>query len=134
MVDRFPIRLRITVVAVLVLSVALALGAVLVVLAVRSTLHEQAQDIANTTAHGLASQLKAGTAPSDLELPQTDELVAQVIVDGEVVAASDLLDGAPPMVKAAPSSVTHDISIHGEEDDYVVSTATAGEATVLVAS
>src|SRR5262245_18566789 len=120
MLDRFPVRLRITLVAVIVLSIALALGAVLVIQSLRSSLHEQAEEIADTTAQGIATELRAGTAPSDLDLPQTEELLAQVLVDGEVVASSDLLAGAPPMAGPSGTDDTHDVRVRGEEDDYVV--------------
>jgi signal transduction histidine kinase len=75
--------------AVVLVGVALLVGAVALVSVMRSALTESVRVDAQARASDVVADLDGGTAPGDLVLPTTDDLLIQVLdADGRVLAAS----------------------------------------------
>lgn len=128
-------RLRTTLAAVLVVAVALVLAAVLLVLAVRSSLRDVAETTAEHRASDLVVQVDAGRLPvpgepDDEPDDEPDEVVWQVTdADGRVLAASASLSGDIPLDDGEA------VALHGGEHRYLVvtdDTATGGVVAVAV--
>ena len=83
------VRLRTTAAAVIVVGVALVVGAFALVVTLRQTLAEGVRDAAELRADDLVRLLEAGTDPSALPLDGDDDTVVTVEdSDGTTVAAS----------------------------------------------
>ena len=75
--------------AVILVGVALLIGAVALVSVMRSALTESVKVDAQGTGIGRGRRSRAGTAPGDLVMPTTDDLLIQVLdADGRVLVAS----------------------------------------------
>ena len=91
-------RGRTTAAAAAVVGVALALGGLVLVSALRHTLTGQVTDTARLRAATIVELLDAGSAPADLVLADEEDWLAQVVdADGFVVAATPRLAGRPPV-------------------------------------
>ncbi|MFF3640513.1 ATP-binding protein [Streptomyces sp. NPDC002564] len=87
------VRARATLGASLVVALALVAAGAAVLLALRANLTDQAESRANSAAREVASQLAAGRAYADLDLPDDEDAPVQVVDDkGRLVAASDDLE------------------------------------------
>jgi signal transduction histidine kinase len=83
------IRGRTTAMAVILVGVALLAGAVALVSVMRSALTESVRVDALARASDVVADLEDGTAPGDLIMPTTDDLLIQVLdADGRVLVAS----------------------------------------------
>lgn len=95
------VRVRLTVVAVVVVGVVLLLGAVLLLELAEQRIEDNIGDGADVRAAGIAALVEAG-ALSD-PLPGTDpDFLAQVVAGTEVIAADRILSGLPPLSTAMP--------------------------------
>lgn len=92
------VRFRVTAVATVVVAVVLGATAVAMVTAQRRALTESLDDRITQTASDITATLATGAVPPDLVVGGGDETIAQLIIDGEVVAASATVDGVPPVV------------------------------------
>jgi signal transduction histidine kinase len=128
---------RTTALAVVVVAVALAVGAIALVAVLRRNLTDDVRRGAELRAADVVAVLDAGTVPARLAVEDAEEMVVQVVDErGRVVASSDNVAGEPPIARLAPgrSGVVH-VPI---DDDRFLVVAAAGRAggdrvTVLVA-
>jgi len=134
------VRVRTTAAAVLVVAVALLVGAAALVLAVRGSLRDGAETTAEARAADLRAQVEAGGPPAtpvdpeaadpddpeDREEPEEpDELVWQVRApSGTTVAGSPALDGVDPDADVA--------ELAGGEGSYVLAQEDADDGHVVV--
>jgi len=97
------VRNRTTAVAALVVAVALGIGAVGLVGLVRDRLIEGQRTAAELRAQDVAALAESGELPDDLSFPGEDDGLTQVVdSSGSVVAATDNLDGEPPISDLRP--------------------------------
>lgn len=123
--------------AVVLVGVALLVGAVALVSVMRGALTESVRADARARADDLVADLNGGTAPGDLVLPTTDDLLIQVLdADGRVlVAGAEAPDSAlAPNLAAGDSAM---VVPPGDNEQFVVVAAAAdapeGARTVLAA-
>ncbi len=97
---RGSVRVRTTLVAMLVVAVALLIGAVAFVGIVERSLTAEVQASVGTRAADLATLVESGTPTDRLveEHVADDEFIQVVTDDGDVVAASAGLGGEPPVI------------------------------------
>jgi signal transduction histidine kinase len=126
---------RTTVAAVLVVAIALLLGAVVLVSLVRASLRDGLETAAEQRASTIADQIETTGLPAEprVEDPDEDEaddpddLVWQITdADGAVVRASQ------PLSRPLPSEDSDAASIPGADHDYLVVTEDADEYVVSV--
>ena len=141
------VRVRTTVAAVAVVGVAMVVGAVVMVVVLRSTLTREVRAAARLRAEDVAAVLAAGAGPGaggpgPLAVDDADELLIQVLDGGgRVVAASPNAEGRPPVARLRPgSSAEVEVPAGGPMDErgefLVVATGAdtpRGQWTVLVA-
>lgn len=130
------VRVRATAGAVAVVGVALVLGAVTLVLVVRSTLTGNVRAAAELRAGEIAAVLSSGGAPS-LAVSAPDEQLIQVLsTDGRVVAASENVAGRRAVARLAPGE-SAEVRTPVDEDLFLAVAAAAdtpsGPRTVVVA-
>jgi signal transduction histidine kinase len=125
---RASVRLRTTAAAVLVVAIALLVGAVALVALVRGSLRDGVQTGAEQRASALAEQIETSglpaAEPADDDRDEPDDLVWQVATaDGTVVRASE------PLGEPLPTTDTDQIGLPGADHGYVVVTddATTGD-------
>lgn len=137
--DRFgTVRVRTTAAAVLVVGVALLLGATAMVVTLRNSLKRDVEAAAQLRAEDVATVLEGGARVGQLALGGGDDSFVQVYdASGEVVASSPKVSRSGPVTKLASgrSRVLH--GLPGEEDDPFMVVATSadlptGRLTVLV--
>jgi signal transduction histidine kinase len=129
------VRIRTTAGAVVVVGVALVLGAVTLVLVVRSTLTGNVRAAASLRADDIVAELSAGGRPS-LTVSAGDEQLIQILdPDGHVVAASDNIAGRRAVARLAPGQSAK-VDTPVDEDEFLVVAVGAdtpsGLRTVLV--
>ena len=141
------VRVRTTVAAVAVVGVAMVVGAVVMVVVLRSTLTREVRAAARLRAEDVAAVLAAGggsgvAGPGTLAVDDADELLIQVLDGGgRVVAASPNTEGRPPVARLRPgSSAEVEVPAGGpmdESGEFLAVAAGAdtprGQRTVLVA-
>jgi signal transduction histidine kinase len=109
------VRVRTTVGAVVVVALALAAGAALLVLLLRSSLHDGLESSAETRASELADQIETSGVPESLAGEDDDEpedTVIWIVDGGGVVIASQQLP--------VPEETDGDVDLPGGEQSYVV--------------
>jgi signal transduction histidine kinase len=99
------VRLRATLIAVVVLVFTVSLAALLLVRQQRAALTGGVQTAARLRADDLASVLATGELPASVAVPVDDTVLAQIVdARGRVVRASPNIDGEPPFANfPAPS-------------------------------
>lgn len=120
--------------AVLVVAVALVVGALALVVLVRDSLHDGVVTSAEQRASSLADQVDGSGLPpkpqgddsTDLDSPE-DEVWQIADADGSVVRTSQRLDRPLPLTN------TDEVTLAGSDDDYVVATQRSGEYLISVA-
>ena len=146
------VRKRTTVVAVLVVAVVAVLGLVLLSEQTQARLEDEIASSAETRALDVASLATADALAGDIVTLSNDQLI-QVVVAGEVIAASPGLDGVRPFFAATTApGVTEEVEVAEavfdaveqqsplieDESPYVVIArgfeSGAGPGVVLVAS
>jgi signal transduction histidine kinase len=130
------VRVRTTALATIVVGVALAAGAVGLVLALRATLTSEVERSVRQQARAAAEVLESGGTPGLLE-DDDDDVIAQVTDgDGRVVAASPAVEGLPALADPAPGRYAT-FEMPGEDERFLGVDAAAdtpeGARTVLVA-
>ena len=114
--------------AVVLVGVALLVGAVALVSVMRSALTESVRVDAQARALDVVADLERGTAPRDLVMPTTDDLLIQVLdADGRVLAAS----AEAPQEALAPnlgSGRSETVMPPGDDEQFLVVAASAAGA------
>jgi signal transduction histidine kinase len=120
------VRVRTTAVATAVVGLALLIGGITLVVAMRETLTDVVRSAARVRATDTAAALEAGTDPSFVdEADEDDDLFIQIIDDeGEVVASSPLVTGEAAVADLEPGASAR-VSIPADDDDFL---AVAAEA------
>lgn len=114
------VRTRTTVAAMLVVGVALVLGAVFLVNRQQASLTSVVETGARLRAIDLASALKDGSLPDDVAVPTEDEAFAQIVDSaGKVVRASPNIGDEPCVVDLDPDA--------GETDSTTVQNTPVGD-------
>lgn len=131
------IRVRTTAAALLVVGLAMAVGAVVLVVVLRAELTREVAAAARVRALDVAAALESGTPPGDLPVGDAEGMLIQVVdADGRVVAASRNVAGAPPVALLAPGG-SAEVAVPLDDDPFLavaVGADTAdGRRTVLVA-
>jgi signal transduction histidine kinase len=99
------VRVRITLVAVVVVAFALTGGAVWLVTAQRSALNDSIDTNARLRARDIAATVSEGDIPDVLAVPRGDENLVQVIdANGAVVSSSENIRGAPRFSTLQPDT------------------------------
>lgn len=124
------VRLRTTFVAVVVVGVALAAGAVTLVLLLRDQLTDDVRRAAQLRAEDVASVIDAGATLGQLSVD--DDVFVQVVApDGEVVAASSNVEGAPAVVELEPGE-SAEVDVPFDDDPFLaVAVATESDDEML---
>ena len=125
------VRVRTTLAAVVVVGLALAVGAVALVVTMRVVLTREVKNAARLRADDLAAALDGpdGRLP---ELGTDDDVAIQVLEGNRVVASGGVAPGDRPLAQPAPGEA-HQIEVPGEDDDFLAVTAAAGDRLVVVA-
>jgi signal transduction histidine kinase len=131
------VRVRTTVAATVLVGLALLAGGIALVWAMRDALTDEVRDAARVRARDTAAALEAGTPPSFVAADQGDEdddLFIQIVDrDGDVVDASSFVsDLAEPVAPLAPGE-SAEITVPGEDDEFLAVAADAGRYTVIAA-
>ncbi|MGH2777593.1 MAG: ATP-binding protein [Actinomycetota bacterium] len=121
--------MRTTTVAVLVVGLALIVGAVAMVMTLRSSLKRDVEAAAQLRASDVVTAIEGGTDPSGLALGDGDDSFVQIVDDsGEVIAASPKLSGLRPVASLSSGSSREIEGLPTEEDDPFMVVASAAEA------
>ena len=130
------VRVKTTAAAVLVVGVAMVLGGLVLLATLRETLIEDVRSATRVRAMEIAAAIEAGETPA-LTTGEADEQLIQVLGPrGDVVAASDNVDGLPPLVRLRPGMSTRFDPPLGDDEFVAVAAAadtSAGEMTVVFA-
>ncbi|HEY4398243.1 MAG TPA: ATP-binding protein [Acidimicrobiia bacterium] len=131
------VRVRTTVVATLVVGIALAIGGLLLVRLLHSSLVDNVQTAAELRARDVTASIEGGAAPSTLTVAGEEKSLIQVLDrTGAVVASSENVAGEPAIARVAVGEErTVDRLPISDHDPYsVVARKTRnGQFTVLVA-
>ncbi len=130
-------RVRTTAVAVIVVGLALLLGAMALLTVLRDTLTDNVRTAAEFRATEIAAVLESGAEPPALTVSEADEQLIQVLDEtGKVLASSDNVAGQPPVVRIRPGQV-REIDTPVDEDRFLAVAVAAdtpdGPRTVIVA-
>lgn len=99
------VRVRTTGAAVLVVGLALAVGAVVLVGLLRQQLTDQLRTSAELRARDVATALASGTSPHALAVTNDEEQLIQVVDSrGKVIASSKNVRGAQPVAELEPGA------------------------------
>jgi signal transduction histidine kinase len=94
------VRARTTLLAVVVVGLALAVGAVSLVASLRWSLERNVTDAARLRAHDVAALAARSGIPNPLSFPGDDKGMVQIVApDGTVVASSSNMQGEPPIAQ-----------------------------------
>lgn len=131
------VRVRTTVAAVVVVGVAMAVGAVVLVAVLRDTLTRGVRVAARLRAADVATVLESGTGPGGLAVDDVEDLLIQVLDEnGEVVASSPNVEGLPPVARLRPGESAQ-VAVPVEDEDFLAVATAAdtpeGRLTVVVA-
>lgn len=137
------VRARTTVLATLVVGVALTVGALGLLLVLRHSLERADDDAAKTRAHDLAALASTASLPAKLTVPEEDD-IAQVVDESGAVVASSRDQADRPIAAFSPTSDESVVrTVRGvpdgtELEDYRVwalrGRAPSGPVTVYVAT
>ena len=131
------VRVRTTVVATLIVGIALVVGGLVLVRLLRSSLNDNVQTAAELRARDVVASLEGGAAPSTLTVAGEEKSLIQVLdPTGAVVASSQNVEGEPPIARLATGDARtlEGLPISDHDPYRVVARQTAdGQFTVLVA-
>jgi signal transduction histidine kinase len=99
------VRVRITLLATVLTAVAVLLAGLWLTRAVEDSLTGNVRDADRARLSALAERIERGQAPSDIDLADLQGRYIQIVVEGQVVAASPALLGLPPMDEMASGGV-----------------------------
>lgn len=132
------VRARTTIAAVVVVAVALLVGGVALVVAMRRTLTQEVRTAARSRAAEVASVLETGTVPAALVVDDAESVVIQVLDGtGRVVASSPNVAGLPAVARLDPGRSAR-VRAPVDDDEFLAVAAAAddtpdGRVTVVVA-
>jgi signal transduction histidine kinase len=128
------VRVRTSIAATVVVGLALLAGGFALVLAMRDALTDEVRDVARVRAADTAAALEAGTNPSfvaaGLDQDDDDAFIQILDGDGNVVAASPLVAGDPAVARLDRGEST-EVTVTGEDDEFMAVAADAGQYTVI---
>lgn len=134
------VRFRTTGAAVVVVGVALVVGAVMLVATLRSQLADQVRTSAQLRARDVAAALDSGTPATELAVSDDEDFLMQVVApDGTVVASSQNVVGEPAVADLQPgqSRTLTNVAIEDDHQNFVAVAAgvkvDGRELVVLVA-
>jgi signal transduction histidine kinase len=129
------VRVRTTLAAVVVVGLALLLGAIALVAALRMVLTREVRTSARLQAGEVVRMLESGHDPASVVRPDTDLLIQLVDAGGQVVAASPQLADRPALARLRPGE-SASVDVPFDDDRFLTVAATAkspaGHLTVLV--
>ncbi len=126
------VRVRTTLAAVVVVGLALAGGAVALVITLRVVLTNEVRNAARLRAEDLAVALEV-PAGRLADLGKDDDVAIQVLEGGDVVASGGVAPDDRPLVRLAPGHSAR-IDVPDEDDDFLaVAEAAPGGRQVVVA-
>lgn len=123
--------MRATAVAVLAVALALVAGGLALVLGLRTELSNDVRDAARARAQAVAGVIEAGRGVPAPTVADPDEEFIQVVdASGTVVAASENVEGQPPLARLEPGGRA---SVHTplDEDPFLVVAVGARDLVVL---
>jgi signal transduction histidine kinase len=130
------VRVRTTVAATVLVGLALLAGGIALVVAMRNALTDEVRSAARARADDTAAALEAGTAPSfvtaGLSQDDDDAFIQILDSDGAVVAESPLVAGDPAVANLDPGE-SAEVSVRGEDDEFLAVAAAGGPYTVIAA-
>jgi signal transduction histidine kinase len=131
------LRLRTTLAALVVVGVAMAVGAVVLVAVLRGALTRELEATTRLRATEVAAALEAGTRPDRLAVGDAEDLLVQVVGEhGEVVRSSPNVAGLPPVARLRPGASAK-VEVPFDNDDFlavaVAASTREGRRTVVVA-
>jgi signal transduction histidine kinase len=128
------VRVRTTVAATVVVGLALLGGGIALVVAMRDALTDEVRSVARARADDTAAALEANTPPSfvaaGLDQDDDDAFIQILDGDGNVVAASPLVAGDPAVASLDPGN-SAELTVTGEDDEFLAVAAEAGRYTVI---
>jgi signal transduction histidine kinase len=128
------VRVRTTVAATVLVGLALLAGGFALVIAMRNSLTDEVRSAAQVRAEDTAAALEAGTDPSfvaaGLDQDDDDAFIQILDGDGAVVAASPLVAGDPAVASLDPRE-SAEVTVPGEDDEFMAVAADAGRYTVI---
>lgn len=131
------VRVRASLSAVLVVGIAMVLGAVVLVQVLRDLLADEVANAAQVRADEIAAVLETGVVPVLLPVVDADDELVQIVdAAGAVVAASRNVDGLPPVAHPGPDSPVEIGDVIGEHPLIAVSVTVPtprGPLTAVVA-
>lgn len=120
-------RVRTTLAATLVVGLALTVGAVALVTALRRSLTDDIRTALELRATDVASVLESGTPPTDLAVDDSEDSFLQVRDgDGRVVASSGNVAGEPPVVDIEAGDEARVTGLSIDDDEFLVVAVGAG--------
>jgi signal transduction histidine kinase len=130
------VRARITLVATLVVAVVLAVAGIGLVVQQRRALTEALDESLQTRAAELESLAsRTGTVPAPITGLGDDDAMAQVVVDGEVVASSGNLRDQGPILPSVEGEGMRTVDGMPHEDEaFRIAVAREGDAVAVVGS
>jgi len=125
------VRVRTTLAAVVVVGLALTVGAVALVVTMRIVLTGEVKNAARLRADDLAAALDSpgGRLP---DLGTDDDVAIQVLDGGRVVASGGAAPEDRPLAELPPGR-SRQVEVPGEDDDFLAVTAAVEDRVVLVA-
>jgi signal transduction histidine kinase len=126
-------RARLTIATVVIVGLAVTVGAIALVAAVRSTLRNSVRDAAARQATAVVAKLDRGTTPTSLVISDSDEEFVQVVDDRGVVLLAT--PGQQRVLTDAAPGTSTTVRVPGEDDPFlaVVRRTTDGTRRVIVA-
>lgn len=131
------VRVRITLVATLVVGLAMIIGTAVLLVILRELLAEEVGNAARVRSTEIAAAAEAGSLPSELLVDDPDDEAIQVFGrDGIVIASTSNVAGMPALARPRPDK---SVEIDGPIGDHplivaaTVANAPAGVVTVVVA-
>jgi signal transduction histidine kinase len=129
------VRARTTGAAVVVVAVVLAIGAVALVVSLRSALTREVRTAAEVRAEQAVSALESGRAAREVAAATGDDQFLQVVDGADVVAASRSVADSPAVAELEPGD-SAEVTLPFDDDEFIVVADTAdtsrGQLTVLV--
>lgn len=103
LLSRVSLRVRMVALATVVVAAILLLAGAALAVGLRASLLSSAVEAATVRAEELAAIGATGPVPSPIPVAGQDEALAQVVVDGRVVASSSNIEGEGPLPLSSPT-------------------------------
>ncbi|AZQ34534.1 HAMP domain-containing histidine kinase [Streptomyces cyaneochromogenes] len=127
------VRVRATVVAVLVIAFALVAAGIGLVVGLRTELSDDVRDAARARASDVARVIEAGRGvPAPTVTAPDEEFLQVVAADGTVVAASENVEGKPALARLAPGESASVDTLLDDDPFLVVAVGARDDGRELV--